>query len=51
MQAPNSYVNANLLLVRSEQTEFQGPDSRITTVTELVNDEMIVTERNVQEVD
>lgn len=41
----------HLLLVRSEQTEFQGPDSLITTVTELVNDEMIVTERNVQEVD
>ncbi len=41
----------HLLLVRSEQTEFQSPDSLITTVTELVNDEMIVTERNVQEAD
>ena len=43
--------NGHLLLVRDEHTEYQGPDSLITTVTELVNDEMIVTERNVQEMD
>ena len=43
--------NGHLLLVRDEQTEFQGPDSLVTTVTELVNDEMIVTEQTVQEID
>ncbi len=42
--------NGHPLLVRSEQTEFQGSDSLITTVTELINDEMIVTEQSVQKV-
>ena len=48
----NYYVeNGHLLLIRSEQTEYQGPDSLMTTVRELVNDEMVVTEQNVQEID
>ena len=43
--------NGHLLLVRREQTEFQSPDSLITTVTELINDAMIVTEQSVLKVD
>ena len=43
--------DGHLLLVKSEKTEYYGPDSLLTTVTELVNDEMIVTEQNVQEAD
>ena len=43
--------HGHLFLVRNEQTEFQGPDSPITTVPELIDDEMVVTEQNVQGVD
>ena len=43
--------NGHLLIVRDEQTELQVQDSLVTTVTELVNDEMIVTEQTVQEID
>ncbi len=40
----------HLLLVRSEQAEYQGSDSLIITVTELINDAMVVTEQSVQKV-
>ncbi len=43
--------NGHLLLIRADQTEFKSPDSLVSTVTELVNGEMVVTEQNVPEVD
>lgn len=43
--------NDLLTLVRADRTEWSGPDSQVTTVTRLIDGEMVITELNMQVVD